>query len=423
MAIPNFCLGLSVTEHLTISRLGHRGDGIADTPHGPVYVPCALPGESVTVESVPGHPDRRHLLHVDKESHERIEPICKHFGACGGCAMQHRSLAEYHRWKRSLVVEALARADVVGPVGNLIDAHGVGRRRAVLHARRGVHDILQVGFAASRAHHVIAIDECPILAPGLAGAIGAAWSIAETLKPTRKPLDIQTTATDTGLDVDVRGSGTLSAGQLAALARLADVHNLARLTRHGELVAQRTQPVVQMGRAHVPLPPGAFLQATAAGEQTLSQLVLNAAGKARQVGDLFAGIGTFALRLAEAARVSAADSDSPMIKALQRAATTTTGLKPIEAQTRDLYRRPFVASELRAFDAIVFDPPRQGAEAQARALAKSAVPVLIAVSCDASSFARDAAILLRGGYKLAAVTPVDQFRYSHHVEIVAKFEK
>jgi 23S rRNA (uracil1939-C5)-methyltransferase len=421
MATSNSCSGPRVTERLNIVRLGHRGDGIADTSEGPVYVPYTLPGETVTVEPVAGHPDRRHLVHVDKASHERAEAFCKHFGACGGCAMQHWSLAEYHLWKRSLVVEALAQANVVAPVGDLIDAHGAGRRRAVLHARRGTHDILEVGFTAPRAHHIVAIDECPILASGLGGALRAAWAIADTLKPAGKPLDIQTTATDSGLDVDVRGSGALTAERLTALARVAEAHSLARLTRHGELVAQRTQPLLQIGRAQVPLPPGAFLQATAEGEAILARLVVEHVGKAKQVVDLFAGIGTFALRLAERARVSAADSDAAMIKALERAASTASGLKPLETQTRDLFRRPFMANELKAFDAAVFDPPRQGAEAQARELAKSTVPVVVAVSCDATTFARDTKILLGGGYTLATVVPVDQFRYSHHVEIIGKF--
>ena len=384
-------------------------------------MPYTLPGEIVSVEPVAGHPDRRHLVHVDKASHERTEAFCKHFGVCGGCALQHWSLAEYHLWKRSLVVEALAQANVIAPVGDLIDAHGAGRRRAVLHARRGTHDILEVGFTAPRAHHIVAIDECPILAPGLEGALQVAWAIAGMLRPAGKPLDIQTTATDSGLDVDVRGSGALTAERLTALARVAETHNLARLTRHGELVAQRAPPLLRIGRAQVPLPPGAFLQATAEGEATLARFVVEYAGNAKQVADLFAGIGTFALRLAERARVSAADSDATMVKALERAASTTSGLKPIEAQTRDLFRRPFMANELRIFGAVVFDPPRQGVEAQARELAKSTVPVVVAVSCDATTFARDAKILLGGGYKLASVVPVDQFRYSHHVEIVAKF--
>ncbi|MGB6349742.1 MAG: RNA methyltransferase [Pseudolabrys sp.] len=412
-----------MTEQLAIARLGHRGDGVADTANGAVYVPYSLPGEIVTVEPVAGHPDRRHLVRLDKPSHERAQPICKHFGACGGCALQHWSLAEYHLWKRSLVIEALAQANIVAPVADLIDAHGTGRRRAVLHARRGTHNILEVGFTAPRAHHIVAIDRCPILAPGLDGALGAAWAIAETLKPTSKPLDIQATATDSGLDIDVRGSGTLNAERMGTLAHVADAHKLARLTRHGELVAQRAQPLLRVGRADVPLPPAAFLQATAVGEATLARLVLQQLGKAKYVADLFAGIGTFALRLAEQARICAADADAAAIKALERAAATTAGLKPVEAQTRDLFRRPFMGNELKPFDAVVFDPPRQGAEAQARELAKSAIPTVIAVSCDVATFARDAKILIEGGYTLSCVTAVDQFRYSYHLEIVAKFSR
>jgi 23S rRNA (uracil1939-C5)-methyltransferase len=317
----------------------------------------------------------------------------------------------------------LAQANVIAPVGDLIDAHGAGRRRVVLHARRGVHDVLEVGFTAPRAHHIVAIDSCPVLAPGLAGALPAAWAIAETLRSTGKPLDIQATATDSGLDLDVRGSGVLSAGRRTALARLAETHKLARLTQHGELVVQRTTPLLRVGRAHVPLPPAAFLQATTEGEETLARLTLGYLGKVKHVVDLFCGIGTFALRLAESARVSAADRDAEAIKALQRAAATTPSLKPIEAETRDLFRRPFVTTELKRFDSLLFDPPRQGAEAQAHEIAKSKVPVVVAVSCDAATFARDAKILIEGGYKLESVMPVDQFRYSHHAEIVAKFAK
>jgi 23S rRNA (uracil1939-C5)-methyltransferase len=320
-------------------------------------------------------------------------------------------------------LEALAQANVIAPVGDLIDAHGAGRRRVVLHARRGVHDVLEVGFTAPRAHHIVAIDSCPVLAPGLAGALPAAWAIAETLRSTGKPLDIQATATDSGLDLDVRGSGVLSAGGRTALARVAETHKLARLTQHGELVVQRTTPLLRVGRAHVPLPPAAFLQATTEGEETLARLTLGYLDKVKHVADLFCGIGTFALRLAESARVSAADRDAEAIKALQRAAATTPSLKPIEAETRDLFRRPFVTTELKRFDGLLFDPPRQGAEAQAREIAKSKVPVVVAVSCDAATFARDAKILIEGGYKLESVVPVDQFRYSHHAEIVAKFAK
>jgi 23S rRNA (uracil1939-C5)-methyltransferase len=231
------------------------------------------------------------------------------------------------------------------------------------------------------------------------------------------------TATDAGLDVDVRGSGPLTAPLTAALARVAEKHDLARLTRHGELVVQNRAPTLQVGSAVVVLPPAPFLQATAEGEAALSRLVVSACAGAGKIADLFCGIGPFALRLAAKTRVLAVDSDAAALAALQRASASASGLKPVEVQERDLFKDPLVAAELRRFDAVVFDPPRQGAQAQARALAESSVPLIVAVSCNPATFARDAAELLRGGYRLTDVTPVDQFRYSAHVELVARLER
>ena len=412
-----------MVELLVIDRLGHRGDGVADGGVEPVFVPGALPGETVEVESVPGHPDRRQLIRIDQPSAQRIAPVCPHFGVCGGCAVQHWRTENYRAWKRDLVVAALRQAGIDAPVADLIDAHGEGRRRAVFHAKRGGHDILEVGFSATRAHHIIAIDRCPVLAKGLDGALKAAWAIAEVLVPAKKPLDIQVTATDAGLDIDVRGSGPLTPRLVTALAQVAARQGLARLTRHGELIAQPSAPTLRIGRATVPLPPAAFLQATAAGEAVLARLVLDACGGADSIADLFAGIGPFALRLAERARVVAADDDAAALAALQRAAATTTGLKPVEVMVRDLFKNPLMPEELGGFDAVVFDPPRQGAQAQSRALAASSVAVIAAVSCNPGTFARDVRILLDRGYRLTSVTPVDQFRYSAHVEIVAQLEK
>jgi 23S rRNA (uracil1939-C5)-methyltransferase len=304
-------------------------------------------------------------------------------------------------------------------VDELIDAHGDGRRRATFHARSGIRPgTLEVGFAALRAHHIVGIDRCPVLAPSLDGAIAAAWAVAEALAPQKKPLDIQATATDAGIDMDVRGSGPLNSARTGVMARLATTHRLARLTRHGELIAQRATPTIMIGRARVTLPPGSFLQATAAGEQTLARLVENYIGDAKLVADLFCGVGPFALRLAERARIMAFDADAGAIGALKQATNMASGLKPIDAETRDLFRRPLVAQELRRVDALVFDPPRQGAETQARELAKSAVATVVAVSCNPATFARDVRLLLDGGYKLKSVTPVDQFRHSAHVEVV-----
>ena len=415
--------GRSVVERLVIDRLGHRGDGVVESGDEAIFVPGTLPGETVEVESVPGHPDRRQLLRIDKPSADRIAPICPHFGVCGGCAVQHWDTAHYRAWKRDLVVTALQQAAVEAPVGDLIDAHGEGRRRVVFHVRRGTHDVLEVGFSAPRAHHIVPIDRCPVLAPGLDGALKAAWAVAEALGTTGKPLDIQVTATDAGLDVDVRGSGPLTPSLTAKLAGVAASRGLARLTRHGELISQLRVPTLRIGPADVSLPPAAFLQATAKGEAVLSRLVLEASVGARSIADLFCGIGPFALRLAARARVAAFDDDEPAVLALKRAAAATSGLKPVETEVRDLFKRPLVVSELDRFDAAVFDPPRQGALAQSRALAASRVPVIVAVSCNAGTFARDVRHLVDGGYRITAVTPIDQFRYSAHIEIVARLER
>ncbi|MGY3616835.1 class I SAM-dependent RNA methyltransferase [Bradyrhizobium sp. USDA 10063] len=412
-----------MAERLVIDHVGHRGDGVAIEGGQAIYVPYALAGEAVEVAAVPGHPDRRRLLQVERVSPERIAPFCPHFGLCGGCAIQHWDNERYQAWKRDLVVEALAQAKVAAEVAPLIDAHGLGRRRITLHARMGTHEVLKVGFAAASSHDIIPVDRCPILDPGLGGALDAAWAVAEPLIAMGKPLDIQVTSTLNGLDVDVRGSGALPSTLIAALSRIAEQHRLARLTRHRELVLMRASPAVMIGTAQVILPPGSFLQATVAGEETLARLVSDHCQRAKHIADLFCGVGPFALRLATKSRVAAFDSDAGAVASLQKAATSTAGLKPVKAEPRDLFRRPLVPQELRDFDAVVFDPPRQGAQAQATQLAASKVPTVIAVSCNAATFARDAKILIDGGYRIEGVTPVDQFRHTPHVELVAKFRR
>ena len=413
-----------MVERLAIDHVGHFGDGVALVGGQNVYVPYTLGGEIVEVMAVPGHhPDRRRLLQVERASPERIAPFCPHFTICGGCAIQHWESERYRAWKRGLVVGTLAQAKLDCDVAPLIDAHGAGRRRITLHARMGTHDVLKVGFAAANSHDIIAVDRCPILDPGLSGALDAAWALAEPLIATGKPLDIQLTATDNGLDVDVRGSGPLPASLIARLSDVAEQHRLARLTRHGELVLMRTPPTIAIGAARVILPPGSFLQATVAGEEALAALVSGHCRRAKHIADLFCGVGPFALRLAAKSRVAAFDSDAGSVAALQKAATTTSGLKPVKAEVRDLFRRPLVPQELRDYDTLVFDPPRQGAQAQAQQLAASKIPVVVAVSCNIATFARDARILVDGGYRIEGVTPVDQFRHTPHVELVARFSR
>jgi 23S rRNA (uracil1939-C5)-methyltransferase len=412
-----------VADILRIDHVGQRGDGVSFADGQNLFVPYTLPGEGVEAGPVAGHPDRRHLIRIEQPSPQRIAPFCRYFGGCGGCAIQHWEPEAYRAWKRAIVIETLDHAGIACEVAPLVDAHGAGRRRITVHARRGDDGVLRTGFAEAASHAIVAIEDCPILDPGLRGALGAARALAGALQRAGKPLDIQITAASNGLDVDVRGSGPLTPALIATLSGIAQQHGLARLTRHGELVLMRTPPTIEIGSVRVALPPGSFLQATVAGEETLAALVAAHCKKAKHIADLFCGVGPFALRLAEKARISAFDSDAGAVTALAKAVTSASGLKPIKAETRDLFRRPLMTQELRDYDTVVFDPPRQGAQAQVKQLAASKIATVIAVSCNAATFARDARVLIDGGFHIEGVTPVDQFRHTPHVELVARFSR
>jgi 23S rRNA (uracil1939-C5)-methyltransferase len=320
----------------------------------------------------------------------------------------------YAAWKRDSVVAA----GVSAQVGPLIDAHGTGRRRATFHARADSDGHVESGFMRARAHDIVAIDACPLFAPELARAPEIARAAIEALKGLAKPLDIQVTATLTGLDVDLRGSGKLGPAETRKLVALAETFDLARLSNHGVALIERRAPLVAFGATQVAIPPGGFLQATQAGEETLARLAVEALRGAGRVADLFCGAGAFALRLAPTHSVYAADNDAAAIAALRRA-----GVGAVEAVQRDLFRKPLTSAELARFDAVLFDPPRAGAEPQAREIAASGVARVVAISCNAETFARDARILEEGGFACEGVTPIDQFRASSHVEIFAAFRR
>ncbi|WP_198033187.1 class I SAM-dependent RNA methyltransferase [Methylosinus sp. PW1] len=407
-------------QRLVIERLGHKGEGVARTGEGLVFAAFSLPGETVLAE-VEG--ERARVVDILEPSPDRIEAFCPHYGVCGGCAVQSLAAPAYAQWKRSLAETALRNAGLDWPVEPLIDAHGAGRRRVTFHARyeKGV---ARVGFMRARSHDLVEIDACPLLEPRLAGAPAAARALAQALAGRGKPLDLAVTAATGGLDIDIRGAGELEERETLALLELAETLDLARLANHGRLVTLRLPPGVMIDKTQVLPPPGAFLQATAEGEAAIARLVAQGVGeKAKRVADLFCGVGAFALRLAAQAQVTAIDSDVAAVEALDRAARTARGLRPIIAQARDLFRRPLDPLELSRFDAVVFDPPRAGALAQAEALAASTVRRIVAVSCDPQSFARDAAVLSKGGYAAKFITPIDQFRHSPHLELVALFER
>ncbi|MEO8683365.1 MAG: RNA methyltransferase, partial [Devosia sp.] len=356
--------------------------------------------------------DRGTLLNVLTASPNRIAPFCPHFGACGGCQLQHLDRASYEAFKTDLVETPLHFAGIDIPVSRFIDGSGNGRRRATIHARQE-----GAGYMRLRSHQVHDLDACPILVPGLARAP----DIARAVMLAVGEADIAFTATLTGLDVAVRAEKKQARAD--RLMPLVGRFKLARLALNGEMVLQAQPPVIEMGRARVELPIGSFLQATAAAETILADYVAEAAGKAKAMADLFCGIGPFALRLAETRPVYAADNDKPGILALDKARRFTKHLREITAKPRDLFREPLTRYELDAFDAVVLDPPRAGAQAQAEQLSMSKVKTIIMVACDPKSFARDAAILIGGGYAMENLVAVDQFVHSTHIEMAATFRR
>lgn len=406
---------LAVAEQVTIKRLGAKGDGIAEGPSGPIFVPKVLPGETVTIERDGSHAQ---LISVDVPSPERETPFCPYFDECGGCATQHMKHGFYQAWKRETLLHTLRQARIEAPIDPLVDAHGEGRRRVTLHVRfpdRAMH----VGFMAARSHRIVEIEFCPIAEPALKErAPVIARAIGDHLKAARKPLDIQITNTQTGFDVDVRGHGPLKDQDRLSLIDLAARLDVSRLSMHGDVIVERRPPAIVMGRASVVPPAGSFLQATCLGEETLAGYVTEACQRTKRVADLFAGSGPFSLRLAERSEVHAVESDQGSMTALDKAFRATPGLRRVTTEARDLFRRPLLTPELNAFDAVVLDPPRAGAEAQAKQLAVSKVPLVLSVSCDAATFARDAAILMGAGYNLERIIPVDQFKHSPHLEVV-----
>ena len=394
---------------LKIDRLGNKGDGIGRMGDANVFVTKVLSGE--TIELVQGK-----LKRIVEASPERQDAFCQYYDTCGGCKFQHWKHTPYAEWKRMLVVDALKSQGIDAEVSKLIDAHGAGRRRVSLHVRQ-INGAWVAGFMEARSHDLVAIDECPVLVPQLKDAPAIAASFGAMLANC----DVQITVADNGLDVAIKAERQASNKHIAQFRTIMEKYKILRLALNEEVVAQLSVPAIVMGAAHVQLPLHSFLQATAAGEAELARLIKEPLKKSKKILDLFCGVGPFAFRLAEIAKVHAIDLDKSSIANLLQATRFVQGLKPITAEARDLFDNPLVPEELNEYDTVVFDPPRAGAENQAKNLAKSKVKRIVSVACDPQTFARDAAILVKGGYKIGQITPVDQFKFSAHVEIVASF--
>ncbi|MEO8241683.1 MAG: class I SAM-dependent RNA methyltransferase [bacterium] len=402
---------------LTIDRLGHMGDGVARGPDGNVFVPQVLPGEVIEGEL---QGDKLTGVRIVTPSVNRVRPPCAHARSCGGCMMQHAADPFVADWKQGIVQGALSSQGISTLFRPIMTSPPQSRRRATLAARRTKGGVL-LGFHARGSDTLVAVPHCQLLHPDLIATFPALEALVRLGGSRTVEMALTVTRSLAGADVQVSGGKLADAAMQLDLARLAETHGLARLTWNGEMVALRAQPMQRFGRVLVAPPPGAFLQATVEGETALLQSVALAFGPARRVVDLFAGIGTFALPLAERAEVHAVEGDPAMVAALDKAARGAEGLRRVTAETRDLFRRPLEPDEFKGVEAVVIDPPRAGAEAQCRTLALSKVPVIAAVSCNPGTFARDARILTDAGYRLDWVQVVDQFRWSAHVELAARF--
>ena len=408
-----------MAETVTIAALGAGGDGIAEAAGERVFVPFALPGETVEIERTR---QRARATRIVAPSPSRVAPVCRHFGVCGGCALQHMEAGAYLEWKREIVRKSLALHGMRAEPAPVVPIASGTRRRAVFSAVRTTRGVV-FGFNRRAADEIVAIAECPVLLPAITDRLPLFREMAAAALKPGKRARTSVVLADNGLDIAIDGARRPDRRSLDALGRFGTDPAIARLTVDGNEVFHNRKPEVAAGGAVLLPTPGGFLQATAAAEAALAGIVLDHVGNAAPVADLFAGIGTFTLRLAARAPVTAVEGDAALVAALDAAVRRGTGLKPVTARRRDLFVNPMAAAELNAFGAVVFDPPAAGAKAQAAAIAASAVAKVAAVSCNPATLSRDAAILIAGGYRLTRVVPVDQFLYSAEIEVAATFER
>ncbi len=400
----------------TIKRLGIYGDGIAE---GPVFAPMTLPGEVVT-----GTLEGTTLgdVKIMTPSDDRVAPPCRHFKSCGGCQLQHASDAVVAAFKTDIVAQALAAQGIQTVIRPIVTSPALSRRRATFAARRTKKGTMS-GFYGRASDTVIEVPGCQLVEPELLAARDIAEALAELGGSRKATLAVTVTTSRVGLDVSVTGGKPIDGPLRITLAALCDSSGFARLTWDDEVIAQRAPPVQRFGNADVCPPPGAFLQATAHGEAQLLAAVQEAVQGAKRVIDLFAGCGTFTLPLAQNAEVFAVEGDAQMMAAMDKGWRMAKGLKTVTHAARDLYRRPLLPDEFNKYDAVVMDPPRNGAEAQTAEIISSGIKRIAYVSCNPVTFARDVSQLSAGGFTLDWVQPVDQFRWSSHVELAAQLSR
>lgn len=407
-----------MSRELIIARLGNQGDGIAETQTGLVYVPFTLPGERVAAE-IDGN--RGRLFEILQAAPDRIAPICRHFGICGGCAVQHLDWERYLQWKRQRIIDMLSMERIDAPV-EPVRAFGPHLRRRAAFSALKSGKTLTLGFRRAESHEIADLEECPVLAPKIETALPGIREILAGLLPEGQAR-ILVTACKNGLDLNIDADKGKLRTLTPEIGRKAQSLGIIRLTHGGDPILLAATPQVTFAGIEADLPPDAFLQASAEAETAMVEVAIEAIGKAKKVADLYSGLGAFTFALARKASVTAVELDRRLLSALDTAQRHAQGLKPIKTLARDLAREPLSPIELNAFDAVLFDPPRAGALPQAKALARSKVKTIVAASCNPVSFVKDACMLIDGGYVLKSVTPIDQFVFTPHIELIAVFSR
>ncbi len=424
---------------VVVERLGGRGDGLAQaeiktgyvSETRPLFIPFALPGERVRVRPVSdrGEGVACDLIELVEAAPERIDPACAHFMTCGGCAVQHLEAEAYQAWKRDQVVQYLSRAGLGEvTVGALRTCAPAARRRADFVLRMTGKKLV-AGFHERGSNRIVEITECPVLRPTIFALMKPLRQLFEGRLESGQSVDCVVNELDNGLDLLLRLPDHPDLDFRERLAGFAEDQDLTRLSYHAEgdslpdpvPLAQRRTPVITFGPVSVTPPPGAFLQATVDGEAAIQELVRAGTGGARAVLDLYAGCGTLCLALDGTAERLAVEGEDALLAAIRSGADAARLGGRVRTERRDLTQRPFAGKELGKFDAVVLDPPRAGAREQAAALAASKVQRIVYVSCNPATFARDARTLVDGGYDCVEVTPIDQFLWTPHIELVANF--
>ncbi len=433
--------GVSSAETIaaTIDSVGVLGDGLSQVNGERIAVPLGLPGDHVRLGTPTrsGHGRTAEIVEILSPSQDRVPPPCPHFGLCGGCALQHWADERYAEWKLGLVADALGRQGIAVDLPPLLRTAPGSRRRGAFAARRDRHGLV-LGFRARNSRRLVNLTTCLIVNPEIRALLQALRGLTETLLSSGEQADLGFSSTESGIDLLLTMPRAASLAHRELLAGFAATNDIARVAwmvsggETAEAIVTRRPPRVTIGGVAVDIPPGAFLQPTAEGESAIVAEVVAGigapAGGTLAITDLYAGCGTLTLPLFRAfagvrTSVHAVEGEAQMAKTLD-AAGRRAGLAPrLVVETRDLARRPLLAAELARFDVAIFDPPRAGAPAQAAEIARSTIPLAVGVSCDASSFARDARILADGGFSIERIAALDQFPWSPHVEIVATFRR